>query len=161
MWRSLLDLGRADEAYRIAQTALELWKREVESSYNCAEHFLTENGRGAGWHHFGGLSAPVLNWYSAYHLPGRFSAGLDTWIEALNFTPDRDSLSARLKFFGPPHHTPLVMASLAAGSAFSATWNGEEITFHERYPGTLEIRLPANPQSGELRITSILGLKTK
>ncbi|MBE7469755.1 MAG: hypothetical protein HS114_11515 [Anaerolineales bacterium] len=152
MWRALLDLGRADDAHRIARTALEVWEREAQSSYDCAEHFIAENGRGGGWHHFGGLSAPVLNWYSAYHRSGRLSVGLDTWVEASNFTPDHHSLAARLKFFGPPHHAPLVIASLAAGSNYVVTWNGTRMAFHERYPGTLEIQLPANVQKGDLQI---------
>jgi hypothetical protein len=155
MWRALLDLGRADDAHRIARTALEMWKREVESSYNCAEHFLVENGRGAGWHHFGGLSSPVLGWYGAYHRSGRLSVGLDTWVESLSFAPDQRSLTARLKFFGPPHHAPVVIASLAAGSAYTVTWNGAPAACHERYPGTLEIQLPTNPSPAELRIISI------
>jgi hypothetical protein len=154
MWRALLDLGRADDAHRIARTALGVWEREVQSSYDCAEHLIAESGRGGGWHHFGGLSAPVLNWYSAYHRSGRLSVGLDTWVEALSLTPDRRLLAARLKFFGPPHHTPAVIASLAAGSAYSVTWNGVPVAFRERYPGTLEIQLPANPSPGELRVIS-------
>ena len=64
-WRALLDLGRADAAHCIAATALDVWKNEVETSYNCFEHFIVESGRGAGWHQFGGLSAPVLCWYGA------------------------------------------------------------------------------------------------
>ncbi len=154
MWRALLDLGRGDDAHRIAQTALEIWQREVESSYNCAEHFLVENGRGAGWHHFGGLSAPVLGWYGAYHRAGRLTVGLNTWVGTLDFASDHRSLTARLKFFGPSHHAPLVIASLAAGAAYTATWNGAKVALHERYPGTLEIQLPANPALGELRVIS-------
>lgn len=154
MWRALLDLGRADDAHRIAKTALDVWAREVENSYNCAEHFLVRNGRGAGWHHFGGLSAPVLNWYGAYHRSGRLSVGLDTWIETMTFTPNRRSLVARLKLFGPPHHAPLVIASLVAGSAYTVTWNGAPAAFYERYPGTLEIQLPVSASQGELQVIS-------
>ncbi|MCB8925191.1 MAG: hypothetical protein H6652_06145 [Ardenticatenaceae bacterium] len=153
MWRALLDLGRADEAHRIAHTALTVWQREVESSYNCAEHFLVQNGRGAGWHHFGGLSAPVLNWYSAYHRAGRLSVGLDAWVEAIDFADDQRSMTARLKFYGPPHHAPLVIVSVAASSGYAVTWNGAPVLFHERYPGTLEVQLPTNPASGKLRVS--------
>jgi len=159
MWRALLDLGRAGDAHRIARTALEMWKREVESSYNCAEHFLVENGRGAGWHHFGGLSSPVLGWYGAYHRAGRLSVGLDTWVESLDFAPDQRSLAARLRFFGPPHHAPVVITSLAGGSAYTVTWNGTPAACHERYPGTLEIQLPANVSQGELRVISDKGTR--
>ncbi|MEW5956191.1 MAG: hypothetical protein AB1801_00585 [Chloroflexota bacterium] len=155
MWRALLDLGRAGDAHRIARTALEVWEREVQSSYNCAEHFIVESGRGGGWHHFGSLSAPVLDWYGAYHRAGRLSAGLDTWVEALDFASDHRLLVVRLKFFGPPHHAPTVIASLAAGPAYIVTWNGAPAAYHERYPGTLEIQLPANVSQGELRVAPV------
>ncbi|MCB0008251.1 MAG: hypothetical protein KDE04_17425, partial [Anaerolineales bacterium] len=152
MWRALLDLGKADHAHQIAQTALEVWRREVDSSYNCAEHFLVQNGRGAGWHHFGGLSTPVLSWYGAYHRSGRLSVGLDTWVEAVALAADHRAITVRLKHFGPPHHAPLVIASMAAGPIYTVTWNGAPAPCQERYPGTLEIQLPANPAPGELRV---------
>ncbi|MCB0029351.1 MAG: hypothetical protein KDE28_15655, partial [Anaerolineales bacterium] len=152
MWRALLDLGQADHAHQIAQTALEVWRREVDSSYNCAEHFLVQNGRGAGWHHFGGLSTPVLSWYGAYHRSGRLSVGLDTWVEAVALAADHRAITVRLKHFGPPHHAPLVIASMAAGPIYTVTWNGAPAPCQERYPGTLEIQLPANPAPGELRV---------
>jgi hypothetical protein len=152
MWRALLDLGKAGEAHRIAHTALGLWQREVESTYDCAEHFIVQSGRGGGWHHFGALSAPVLNWYSAYHRPGRLAVGLDTWVAALDLAPDQRSLTARLNFFGPPHHTPLVIASLAAAPSYRVTWQETPLEYNERYPGTLEIQLPASASEGELRV---------
>jgi hypothetical protein len=152
-WKVLLDMGRADEAYRIAQTALDVWQAEVADSYNCFEHFIVQTGRGAGWHHFGGLSAPVLCWYGAYHRPGRLTAGLDTWIEALEVAEDRRALSADLRLFGPSHHTPVVIATLDAGADYTVTWNGTPLLHHTRHPGTLEIHLSAGASAGTLHIS--------
>ncbi|MCB0133210.1 MAG: hypothetical protein KDD78_20245, partial [Caldilineaceae bacterium] len=106
-WKTLLDMGQADAAHRIARTALDLWRHEVDETYNCMEHFVVQSGRGAGWHHFGGLSSPVLNWYSAYHRPGRLTTGLDVWVEALAQAVDQGRLTATLALHGPAHRTPV------------------------------------------------------
>ena len=151
IWKVLLDLGRADEAHRIAKTALDVWQAEVADSYNCFEHFIVQTGRGAGWHHFGGLSAPVLCWYGAYHRPGRLTVGLDTWVESLTVAPDATALSTRLRHFGAPHHAPVVIVTLKP-RAYQATWNGKPIAINTRYPGTLEIQLPQKTQVGEIVI---------
>ncbi|MBN2001825.1 MAG: hypothetical protein JXA21_00600 [Anaerolineae bacterium] len=151
VWKTLLDLGRADDAYRIAKTALNLWEAEVGDSYNCFEHFLVQSGRGAGWHHFGGLSAPVLCWYGAYHRPGRITVGLDMWIEALDITPDHKALSARLRHFGAAHHAPLVIITLKPGD-YNTTWNGNPVPVTARYAGTFEIQLPAGAEVGILKV---------
>jgi hypothetical protein len=153
MWKALLDLGCADEAYWIARTGLDVWKREVGRSYNCFEHFIVQTGRGAGWHHFGGLSTPVLSWYGAYHRPGRLTTGFDAWVESLSIAEDHRGLSAALRCFGQPRHTPVVLATLDPGASYAGTWNGEPIPHRERLPGTLELELPAGDAQGRLEIT--------
>ena len=87
LWKTMLDLGQADFAFQIARTALDLWKAEVDESYNCFEHFLIESGRGAGWHQFSALSSPVLAWFAAYYRPGRLTTGFDTWVHRCVFEP--------------------------------------------------------------------------
>jgi hypothetical protein len=151
-WKAFLDMGRADKAHRIARTALDVWKKEVESSYNCYEHFVIHTGRGAGWHHFGGLSTPVLCWYSAYFRPGRLTTGFDAWVETLEVESGNKGLSARLRFFGRTHHTPVVIATVTAGGSYTVTWEGKPAAYHERYPGVLEVRLPASARAGDLVI---------
>lgn len=150
-WKALLDLGCADEAHQIASTALEVWQQEVDRSYNCFEHFTAATGRGAGWHHFGGLSTPVLSWFAAYHRPGRVTTGLDTWVEDLDVASARDGLRIRLCHTGQAHHSPVVIVTLVPGD-YSAKWNGVPIAAHARYPGTLEITLPQGVEEGVLEV---------
>jgi hypothetical protein len=102
VWKALLDLGYADEAHRIAMTALDLWANEVDDSYGCFEHFMVDSGRGAGWHHFTSLSAPVLSWYASYYRPGRLTAGFDTVVEDCRFGEGNRSLGAELRTTGAP-----------------------------------------------------------
>jgi glycogen debranching enzyme len=149
-WKALLDQGEADAAYRIAATALALWQQEVERTYNCVEHFIISSGRGAGWHHFGGLSSPVLNWYSAYHRPGRLTVGHNGWVQSLNVGGDSHSLTAEIGLHGNAEQRPIVIATLAANHRYVATWNGEHVPAHPRLPGTTEITLPTGNGRGRL-----------
>ncbi|MBW6474329.1 MAG: hypothetical protein K0B14_14480 [Anaerolineaceae bacterium] len=148
LWKALLDLGYADLAFRIAHTALELWKKEVEESYQCFEHFIVASGRGAGWHHFGGLSTPVLAWFQAYHQPGTITCGFDTWIESLTIAEDHTSLQAVLQH--PTDDRPwLAIAVLNPDHTYRVHWNGKSIQPYLRSPGVLEISLNG---SGKLDI---------
>jgi len=152
-WRALLDLGRGDDAHRIASTALDVWQREVDASYNCFEHFLVASGRGAGWHQFGGLSSPVLSWFGAYHRPGRLTTGLHAWVESLDIAADHRKLRARLRLVGQARRRPLVIAAMAAGCHYGVQWNGKPVPFVERYAGTLEITLPAGAGDGMVDVS--------
>ena len=149
-WKAFLDMGRADEARCVARTALDVWKKEVESSHNCYEHFVVQTGQGSGWHHFGGLSTPVLCWYGAYFRPGRLTTGLDAWVETLEVDHDNRGLVSKLRFFGRAHRAPVVIATLEASGSYAVTWAGGPAAYHERYPGTLEVSLPAGASAGEL-----------
>lgn len=149
-WKTLLDLGRPDLARQIAQTALDLWRTEVERTYNCFEHFIVASGRGAGWHHFGGLSSPVLNWFGAYYRPGRLTTGLDAWINDLRLSADHTALTATLTFASTAHRRPSLIATLAPGHAYRVLWNGEGVEVVEPLPGVLEIRLPGGASGGRL-----------
>jgi len=153
IWKALLDLGKTNEAYRIARTALDLWQREVDASYNCYEHFMIESGRGAGWHHFGGLSAPVLNWFNTYHVPGCFTTGLNIWVVNKSKDDKNKSLQADLKLDSRSNRSPAVIAGMNENYQYSISWNSDDIPFTERYPGTLEIHLPiAGRSQGQLSI---------
>ena len=80
LWKALLDHGEVELANEIANKALSLWEREVSATYNCYEHFMIENGRGAGFHQFSGLSTPVLLWFESYYKPFSVTSGFCTLI---------------------------------------------------------------------------------
>ena len=151
-WRAALDLGRPDLARRIALTALDLWRVEVERTGRCFEHFIVASGRGAGWHHFGGLSSPVLNWYAAYFRPGRLTVGFDAWLSELRVAPDHTALAATLAIDTADHHRSALLATLAPGPRYIARWNDAPIDYVEPLPGVLELLLPAGSGTGTLTI---------
>lgn len=158
LWKALLDMGAADEAHQIAATALDLWRREVEQTYHCFEHFIVATGRGAGWHQFGGLSSPVLMWYGAYHRPGRLTAGLDAYVQSVTVDVSARSLVAQIRFDSPRRQSPIIIVVLAPFDAYRVTINGEPVEYFLRYPGTLEITCPVGEALAvELHVKAIHG----
>ncbi|HOX57069.1 MAG TPA: trehalase family glycosidase [Candidatus Paceibacterota bacterium] len=152
LWKTMLDLGQAGFAFQIAQTALDLWRAEVDTSYHCFEHFLIESGRGAGWHQFGALSSPVLAWFAAYYRPGRLTTGFDTWIHRCDFEADNSALNAELELRPRPGGEATVLVTLQPGRAYRARWNGRPVTAHPALSGTLQIALPCDAGRGSLQV---------
>ena len=156
-WRALLDVGEADLAWRVAETALDVWEREVEATGNTFEHFVIDTGRGAGWHQFGGLSTPILAWHAAYFEPGRLTVGLDGWVEQVAWAPDDRGVTARLRFT-PRTDTSdrprTVLVRLTAGPAYDVTWDGRPAPARERLPGLLEVTVPGDAEAGDLVVAS-------
>lgn len=95
LWKACLDNGEAEFAQSIAETALNLWECETAYTYNCYEHFMIANGRGAGFHQFSGLSTPVLMWFSSYYKPYTVTSGFLTVIK--NKTVIDDNLEFEIK----------------------------------------------------------------
>ena len=85
LFKAYLDHGKGDMAYKIAKCALDVWKNEVELTYNTYEHFMIENGRGSGFHQFSGLSTPVLMWYDSYFVPGNITGGFQTMFDNIKW----------------------------------------------------------------------------
>lgn len=152
-WKAMLDLGEGDFAYRVAETGLKVWKKEVEASYNCFEHFVIESGRGAGWHHFSGLSTPVLSWFSAYYRPGTLTCGFDIWMEEKGTSPNYDRMDARLKFYGKKGRAIHIVACMNPEYHYCVTFEGKETACKELLPGLLQLEIIFNSSEGKLSIS--------
>lgn len=150
-WKTCLDLGEDDLGWQIARTGLNVWKREVDASYNCYEHFIVATGRGAGWHQFTSLSAPVLSWYGAYFRPGRLTTGFDVWMEELEVAPGNTGLAAELRTFGQSGSKLSVLACLQPGS-YRATWNGQPCPVKQITDGAFTVSLPCG-ERGRLEVS--------
>ena len=151
-WKTMLDLGEADFAYKIAKTGLDLWKKETEDTYNCYEHFVIETARGAGWHQFGGLSTPVLHWFEAYYKPGNLTTGFNTWIVSSTFDKTNSGLRAELKLFDKDNSSSAVIVCLNPLFDYNVFWNNNLVKHDVLNKGTLSVMLPNTSQGGILRI---------
>lgn len=153
-WKAMLDLGEADFAHKIAVTALDVWKRETERTYNSFENFSIENKRGQGWYQFSGLSAPVLAWFNAYYQVGNLTAGYDVWIKEEKFNEDYTQLEATLKVMDHNDKPFSIIACLNPDYSYEVYWNDEKVSHKEFNEGTLSVTLIGEEDSsiGSLRI---------
>ena len=134
-FKSALDAGLADFAYRIADTVLTLWQNECTESYCCFEHFMIESRRGAGWHQFSGLSSPIVQLFSAYYRPGTLTTGFDAFVRHTDWAPDNSALNATLDFTAAGRST--VLAVLQPGP--KAVTASVPCTVVTRHDGLLEL----------------------
>ena len=148
-FKAALDAADPDFAHRIARTALELWQTECTRSYHCFEHFMVHSGRGAGWHQFGGLSAPVVQWYASYYRPGTLTTGFDTFVADARWGAGSTALTARLDCTRPGRFT--LLAALCPGEK---TVRSDATILHarQRHPGLWEITLET-PAPGTVSVT--------
>jgi len=147
-WRYLLDIGEGDFAFAIARRALDVWEREVEASGLCYEHFPIATGRGAGWHHFGGLSSPVLCWHAALNTPGRISGGYHCWTLRQRYTPDY--LEADILLDGRKNDTPEVWVVFPAADTPDVLWNGKPLASVQSWRTLRRMVLPSGEDCGQL-----------
>ncbi|HIR53630.1 MAG TPA: hypothetical protein IAB39_09625 [Candidatus Onthovicinus excrementipullorum] len=150
VWKAMLDFGENDFAWRIAGTALEAWKREVEYSYYTFEMFSIVTGRGGWFHNFGGLSAPVNLWAAAYFRPGTYNTGFDTYCEKADFSKDCTDFTGVFHSYGAPGGTLLLV--MAEGQRYCVCIDGRAGAFSERFSGVLEIALPGGRDPFEVTV---------
>jgi hypothetical protein len=153
IWKTMLDLGRPDLAFKIAKKGLDVYSKETDESYYTFEHFLAKSGRGAGWHQFSGLSTPVLSWFAAYYKPGTVTTGFEIWIKYQAFNKIKSSYTATISFDNAtPAHTRSMMVCLNPAYDYKVMFNGKAVSAKSSYPGLLQIYLPASNNTGALQI---------
>jgi len=142
VWKALFDLNEPEKAIQIAQTALNVWKRETDDTYNCWENFSVETGNGGGWHQFGALSSPVLNWYSAMFEAGTITHGFNVWPIAQKFNNNKDGFKGVFKLFADQSSkTTTLLLCLNDKNSYKATCNGKEIAMHKVLNGLYYIKV--------------------
>ena len=153
LWKTMLDLGRSDLAFQIANKGLDVYSREADATYQTYEHFLAQTGRGAGWHQFSALSTPILSWFSAYYKPGTVTTGFEIWLEEQSFNPDCSSFQATLAFDdATASHSRDMVVCMNPSNRYEVTFNGQEVAAKSLYKGLLTIHLPPTQQTGKLAI---------
>lgn len=150
VWKAMLDTGEADFAYKIAETALKAWKKEVEYSYYTFEMISITTGRGGWFHNFGGLSSPINLWANAYFAKGSLNCGFDCFKESVRFNEDFTSVHAVISHYNDRDST--VIAVLDGRGSYRAELNGEPVSCFERAKGTVEITIPASVKRADIKI---------
>ncbi len=151
MWKTMLDLGKPDYAWKIADKALNVWKSETDETYFTYEHWFAKTARGAGWHQFGALSSPVLLWYSAYYKPGTVTTGFEIWIEKQKFSSDNSQYEATLSFDNATKaHKRSMLVCLSPKFNYEVFVDGKPVRHTQRYKGLLEVFLPESNKDCKL-----------
>ena len=151
VWKTMLDLGETDFAFRIAKTALDAWKREVEYSYYTFEMFNITSGRGGWFHNFGGLSTPINIWTNAYFKPKTLSTGLDSMVMNSQFNEDVTKMECEIKYYGNNEKYSII-AVMNDSFDYEAFVNGEKACFTIRDNGIVEITLNGNIKTANIKI---------
>ena len=151
-WKTMLDMGETDFAFKIAETALEAWKKECDYSYYTFEMVNIKTGRGGWFHNFGGLSAPVNLWAFAYFGKGSFSCGFDCLVKEHSFSEDFGSFTASLEYFGDSEKYSVIV-SLDENRDYSVFVNGSAYdNYVSRFGGEIEITLDGKIKNAEIVI---------
>lgn len=143
LWKTMLSIGEGKRANQIAATALNLYKKEVDSTYNSLELVRLITGHSSGWHQFSGLSAPVLNWFSAYYKQGSINVGFDAWVMKKVFNANNTKLQAQIKFTSSEKDN-VVLVCMNSKSNYIVCVDGKPISFEEAVPGALYFNVSAN-----------------
>lgn len=144
IWKTMLDIGESDFAFTIAKTALDVWKREVDYSYYTFEMVNVVTGRGGWFHNFGGLSAPINLWASAYYKPGTFNSGFDVWVENQTFGEDNKTFEAEFEYYGNNEKFTLLTVMNDEKTDYKAYLDGKEISLIIRDNSAIETELSKN-----------------
>jgi len=148
-WKTLLDLGEDERGALLATTLLDLWSESVNTTGRCYEHFLVANRQGAGWHHFGGLSAPAANFYAALHEPGRLTGGLDLLLLADKIEPS--TATRNVTFQRTAANTPATLLYVPPNNRPEEIHlNGKPVASRFYGGDAFAITLPAATETGRL-----------
>ena len=150
-WKTMLDLNEPEKALKIAETALKVWKRETEDTYNCWENFSIESGNGGGWHQFGALSSPVLNWYSALYKQGTVTHGFNVWPITQKFSSQNDSFKGEFKLFPDQNiRQATMLLCLNDENNYEAKCNGKDIRLQKIVEGLYLIKIELNKSEKDI-----------
>jgi hypothetical protein len=142
IWKTMFDVNEPEKALQIAQTALNVWKRETEDTYNCWENFSIETGNGGGWHQFGALSSPVLNWYKSLFKPGTVTHGFNIWPITQKFNAANDGFTGKFKLFADQNtKTAAMLICLNDENSYEAKLNGKSTAIQKVLEGLYIIKI--------------------
>ncbi len=152
IWKTMLDCGKANFAFKIAKMAMDIWKREVDYSYYTFEMVNVVTGRGGWFHNFGGLSAPINLWTAAYYKAGTFNSGFDVWVENQQFNDDNTTFSAEFSYNGNNEKYTLIIAMNDNKSDYKVCLDGKEVEYVLRDNSAIEVTLGADEKKHRLII---------
>ncbi|OON93129.1 MAG: hypothetical protein ATN31_00965 [Candidatus Epulonipiscioides saccharophilum] len=152
IYKTMLDIGETDFAYKIANTALESWKKEVDDSYYTFELLNIATGRGGWFHNFGGLSTPINIWANIYYKAGTVTTGFETWIEEAKFSEDFTQCSITIKKTNIRTDSAVIISMAEDIHRAIVKCSIKNIAFTQRIRGTFEFIIPSGTKEVVIQI---------
>src|SRR5690606_15057476 len=85
-------------------------------------------GNGGGWHQFGALSSPVLNWFNAVYRPGSVTHGFNVWPVMQKFYPENNGFHGQFRLFvDQGEHSASLLFCLHDAYVYQATLTGKSV----------------------------------
>ena len=100
---------------------------------------MSANGRGSGYHHFSGLSTPVLMFFESYYKPGTVTSGFGTTVSKEAWNEEKTSLTLTAEVNGK---APVILVCLAAEREYTFEVNGESVNAKRVTSGAYELPVP-------------------
>lgn len=151
IWKAMLDCFEGDFAFEIAKRAIDIWKREVESTYYTFEMVNVKTGCGGWFHNFGGLSTPINLWTKAYFSPGTVNVGFDTYLDRTVFCENNSRLEVDFTYYGE-NSGFLMLAVMNGGKKYEAKLDGKKINVNERVNGLAELEIKCGKGSHKIEV---------
>lgn len=139
LFNSLLDNCEYELAESIINKALSVWKNEVDETYCCFENFMSENGRGSGFHQFSGLSTPVLMFYKALYIKGSVTVGFMSTVVDKSFNSDYTNVELTVNV---SNEKSIIVICMNSKLNYTFTVDGEEIKCKRLSNGAYGITVP-------------------
>ena len=145
-WKTLLGLGRLEEAEEVAIRVVKNYNRNYEKLPVCYEKFDLESGQGCGEFSFSGLAGIVLNLWAGYRKPGTVSFGFFLTPKTIKVSKDLLNAELRMKCFEKTDKTAILIV-LKANQTYQVNVNGSIQTAQSDKFGCIRFTVPVECNS--------------
>lgn len=145
-WKTLLGLGRLEDAEKVAMLVVENYGRNYEKLPVCYEKFDLESGQGCGDFSFSGLAGIVLNLWAGYRKPGTVSCGFFLTPEEIKISDNLLNASLKLSCAEKTDSTAILIV-LKANELYQISSNGQVQELQSDDFGCLRFTVPVHKNS--------------
>ncbi len=116
--------------------------RKQKTAITAGRTSALKTGNGGGWHQFGALSSPVLNWFSALYKAGTVTYGYNVWPIEQKFSTGNDSFKGKFKLFADQNsRTAAMLVCLNDKYNYEARCNGKIIPVKKVFNGLFAVTI--------------------
>jgi hypothetical protein len=142
-WKSLLGMGRLDDAEAVAMNVVETYAANYKKLPVCYEKFDLETGSGCGDFSFSGLASIIINLWAGYRKPGTVSTGFFIIPETVNIAEDFSSMDMEFTV-NEKNGSTGILAVLKPQCCYNVTINENECSVQSDEYGCIRLQVPVS-----------------